>query len=162
MNPLPPRGQWPRLLRVAPRADLLAARAAALDALQPRHLALPQNGIALLPLVDGAFHEGFNLGEIPLSRVHLALTDAQGREARGAAWVMEDDMDTVEALAIADALLATHRTEAPWPHAEAFIRLLALGEQAIERLDAERSAILAATTVDFSLLGETDEDDNDA
>ncbi|HET19595.1 MAG TPA: phosphonate C-P lyase system protein PhnG [Chromatiales bacterium] len=155
---LPPRGQWPHLLRAAPRADLLEARAAALEALQPRHLALPQNGLALLPLKDGAFHETFNLGEIPLARVHLALTDSTGREARGAAWVMEDDMATVEALAIADALLAAHRTEAPWPQAEAFARLLALGERAIERLDAERKVILAATTVDFSLLGETDDD----
>ena len=158
---LPSRAQWARLLLAAPRAELLAAHAAAMQTVQANYLSLPQNGLALLPLIDGAFHEHFNVGEIPLARVHLALQDQAGREARGAAWVMEDDMQLVEALAVADALLA-----AEWPQAEAFAALLQAGQAVIARIEQERKTMLAATTVDFDLLGaadtDTDEDDDNA
>lgn len=147
-----PRGQWPRLLLAAPRESLLAAAQAARSGLAIRYLAMPQNGLALLPLKDGAYHENFNLGEIPLARVYLALTrtdgHTEGMEARGAAWVMEDDMRCVEALAVADALLA-----AGWPEAAPFQALLAEGTRAIDRQTFERRVLLDATTVDFSLLG---------
>ncbi len=155
-HPLPARSQWPRLLLAAPRPALLAAHAQAMQSLSARYLALPQNGLALLPLIDGAFHEPFNLGEIPLCRVHLALSDASGREARGAAWVMEDDLPTVEALAVADALLA-----AQWPQADIFAELLQQGANVIETIDHGRKALLAATTVNFDLFGATGHDDDD-
>lgn len=160
MTPPIPRGQWPRLWLAAPREALIAAARTARTGLAIRYLALPQNGLALLPLKDGAYHETFNLGEIPLARVHLALTRADGHtagmEARGAAWVMEDDMTMVEALALADALLA-----AGWPEAAPFEALLAEGARAIERQTFERKALLAATTVDFSLLGMAEDDDDE-
>ena len=152
-----PRGQWPRLLRAAARESLLAEARIMRETLAMRYLALPQNGLALLPLRDGAYHESFNLGEIPLAQVRVALQRGHGEEARGAAWVMEDDMETVTALAMADAVMAAN-----WPEAAPFIDLLAQGEIVIERLDREHRAMLAATTVDFSLLGSAEDDDEDA
>ena len=151
-----PRGQWMRLLMAAPRAALLATGAELKSTLQTRYLALPQNGLALLPLRDGAFADAFNLGEIPLAKVHLAVTAQDGREARGAAWVMDDDMALVETLAIADALIA-----AEWPEAAPLLDLMQQGATAVARIDFERKAMLAATTVDFSLLGATDDEDDD-
>ncbi|MCG5536801.1 phosphonate C-P lyase system protein PhnG [Ectothiorhodospira mobilis] len=155
-----PREQWARCWLAAPREAFLSAARAARDGLDVRYLSLPQNGLALLPLKDGAYHETFNLGEIPLARVHLALTRrgaaGKGEEIRGGACVMEDDMECVEALALADALMA-----ADWPQAEPFVALLADGERAIEQQTAERKALLSATTVDFSLLGMTGDDDTE-
>lgn len=155
-----PREQWARCWLAAPREAFLAAAQTARDGLDVQYLSLPQNGLALLPLKDGAYHETFNLGEIPLARVRLALTrrgaSGKGEETRGGACVMEDDMECVEALALADALLA-----AGWPEAEPFEALLADGERAIERQTAERKALLSATTVDFSLLGMTDDDETE-
>ena len=152
-----PRGQWPRLWLAAPRAALLAEgeRLRALGEI--RHLALPQNGLALLPLVDGAFHDSFNLGEIPLASAQLSIHTPDGREARGASCVMHDDMALVETLALADAALS-----ASWPEAESLAALLAQGRAAVDEVALQRKALLAATTVDFALLGETEDDDDAA
>lgn len=140
----------------APRAALIEQGATLKNALQTRYLALPQNGLALLPLRDGAFADAFNLGEIPLAKVHLAITAQDGREARGAAWVMGDDMALVETLAIADAILA-----AEWPEATPLLDLMQQGAASVARIDYERKAMLAATTVDFSLLGATDDEEDE-
>ncbi|MEW5972493.1 MAG: phosphonate C-P lyase system protein PhnG [Pseudomonadota bacterium] len=152
-----PRGQWARLLLAAPRAALLAEgeRLRALGDI--RHLALPQNGLALLPLTDGAFHESFNLGEIPLASVSVSLHGKDGREARGAASVMVDDLALVETLALADAVLAAN-----WPEAAPLAELLTQGRAALDELALQRKAMLAATTVDFALLGEAEDDDDAA
>ncbi|MEW5838591.1 MAG: phosphonate C-P lyase system protein PhnG [Pseudomonadota bacterium] len=152
-----PRGQWPRLWLAAPRAELLAAGGHLRALGKIRHLALPQMGLALLPLVDGAFHESFNLGEIPLASSQLSIHTADGREARGASCVMQDDISMVETLALADAVLA-----AGWPEGEALAVLLAQGRAALDEVARQRKALLAATTVDFALLGETEDDDDAA
>jgi alpha-D-ribose 1-methylphosphonate 5-triphosphate synthase subunit PhnG len=152
-----PRGQWPRLWLAAPRAALLAEGERLRDLGEIRHLALPQNGLALLPLVDGAFHDRFNLGEIPLASAQLSIHAADGREARGASCVMQDDMTLVETLALADAVLG-----AGWPEGEALVALLAQGRIALDEVALQRKAILAATTVDFALLGDTEDDDDAA
>ncbi|MBN2856455.1 MAG: phosphonate C-P lyase system protein PhnG [Halothiobacillaceae bacterium] len=152
-----PRGQWPRLWLAAPRAALLAAGERLRSLGEIRHLALPQNGLALLPLVDGAFHESFNLGEIPLASTQLSIHSQDGRVARGASCVMQDDMALVETLALADAVLG-----AGWPEGEALATLLSQGRAALDETTLQRKAMLAATTVDFALLGEAEDDDNAA
>ena len=52
-----------RLLMAAPRPALLAMGAALQGVLQSRYLSLPQNGLALMPLRDGAFN---------LSLIHIS------------------------------------------------------------------------------------------
>lgn len=114
---------------------------------------LPQSGLGMLKLVDGALHEAYFLGEFPLARCHLRIGLPDGREASGAAWVMGDDAELAEALAVLDAVLAG---DLPGRH-EA-LELVSAGLGLREAVERERHALLAATRVDFSLLGSAGED----
>ena len=69
-------------------------------------LCLPQAGLGLLQLREGAFNETFFLGEFPLSTCSVELNLPDGRRARGGAQVMADNADLARALAILDGVLA--------------------------------------------------------
>ncbi|WP_275096166.1 phosphonate C-P lyase system protein PhnG [Sedimenticola hydrogenitrophicus] len=150
------RADWARLLCAHPAAEV---KQAASD-LAYRHtvedLTLPQAGLGLMQLRDSALRDAYFLGEIPLARAHVRVTTAEGRQSEGGAQLLDDRSGLARAVAILDAVLA-----GGLPGAEAVVPLLERGRERCEALAAERRAQLAATRVDFSLLGTTDEEDED-
>jgi len=120
-----------------------------------RYKSLPQSGLGMLKLRDGALQEPFYLGEIPVASAWVELTLANGDKAEGAAQVMDDDKDLAEALAVCDAVLANQLV--------GHDLLTSLLQQGADKLAAEqrnRKQMLKRTHVDFSLLGaEEGEDD---
>lgn len=151
------RKDWIRALTAHPAADLhaLAERLAA--GCELRLTRLPQAGLGLLQLADGAFHEAYYLGEFPLSTCSLELTLADGRRAEGGAQVMADDAALARSLAILDAVLAARLPG--WEDVSAQVQA---GAARRSEEDRRRRAMLAATRVDFALLGNTGEDDDEA
>lgn len=151
------RKDWIRALTAHPAADLhaLAERLAA--GCELRLTRLPQAGLGLLQLADGALHEAYYLGEFPLSTCSLELTLADGRRAEGGAQLMADDAALARALAILDAVLAARLPG--WEDVSARVQA---GARLRAEADRRRRAVLAATRVDFALLGNTGEDDDEA
>lgn len=151
-----PRRDWLRALIAHPAAALveLSVRLSAGWALS--YLALPQAGLGLLKLRDGAFHEPYYLGEIPIAccRVRVQLPD--GTTAEGAAQVMVDVPALAQALAVLDAILAARLPG--WQEVAAWV-----GDGVSKRAEEDRlrSAMLAGTRVDFALLGATEEDEDE-
>lgn len=151
------RGQWLRLWTAVP-AQRVRAIGAELAARYPiDDIELTQSGLGLLPLTDSALGEAYYLGEIPLARAHVRIGDGQGGQVEGAATLVDDRASLARALAILDGVLA-----ARLPGHEPALALLAEGAANIAQTDSDRRKLLAATRVDFSLLGTTDEDDEDA
>lgn len=150
------RTDWIRALTAHPTPDLhtLAERLAA--GCEVRLTRLPQAGLGLLQLADGAFHEAYYLGEFPLSICSLELTLADGRRAEGGAQVMADDAALARSLAILDAVLA-----ARLPGWEAVSAQVHSGAARRDEEACRRRAVLAATRVDFALLGNVGEDDDE-
>lgn len=150
------RKDWIRALTAHPAPDLhaLAERLAA--GCELRLTRLPQAGLSLLQLTDGAFHEAYYLGEFPLSTCSLELTLADGRRAEGGAQVMADDAALARSLAILDAVLAARLPG--WEDVSAQVQS---GARLRAEADRRRRAMLAATRVDFALLGNTGEDDDE-
>ncbi|MBI2782544.1 MAG: phosphonate C-P lyase system protein PhnG [Gammaproteobacteria bacterium] len=151
------RTDWIRALTAHPAPDLhaLAERLAA--GCEVRLTRLPQAGLGLLQLADGAFHEAYYLGEFPLSICSLELTLADGRRAEGGAQVMADDAALARSLAILDAVLA-----ARLPGWEAVSAQVHSGAARRDEEACRRRAVLAATRVDVALLGNVGEDENEA
>lgn len=149
------RKDWIRALTAHP-VPLLNALAEQLAAdCEITLMSLPQAGLGLLTLTDGAFHEPYYLGEFPLSACSLELGLADGRRAEGGAQVLADDADLARSLAILDAIFA-----ARFPGWEAVSRHVASGARIRSEADHRRSAMLAATRVDFAMLNNA-EDEND-
>lgn len=117
---------------------------------------LPQAGLGMLQLRDGALHQAYYLGEFPLARCWLSLAGPDGKSYQGAAQVMEDDPRLAEALAVLDAVLA-HRL----PGWERVSELVETGKASRAEEDRIRARMLAATRVDFALLSATEEADDD-
>ncbi|MCK9986209.1 MAG: alpha-D-ribose 1-methylphosphonate 5-triphosphate synthase subunit PhnG [Azoarcus sp.] len=150
------RRDWIRALTAHPADDLkMLAGALAADC-DVRLKSLPQAGLGLMTLTDGAFHEPYYLGEFPLSTCSVEITLGDGRSAFGGAQVMADDAELARALAILDAFLA-----AGLPGAERVSPMLASGARLRGEEDCRRRAMLAATRVDFAMLNNADEDDSD-
>lgn len=149
------RTDWIRALTAHPTPDLhtLAERLAA--GCEVRLTRLPQAGLGLLQLADGAFHEAYYLGEFPLSTCSLELALADGRRAAGGAQVMADDAALARSLAILDAILA-----ARFPGWEEVSGQVQSGAARRGEDDRRRRAMLAATRVDFAVLNDTGEDDD--
>jgi alpha-D-ribose 1-methylphosphonate 5-triphosphate synthase subunit PhnG len=150
------RREWIRALSAHP-ATMLNALADELTAdCDVRLKSLPQAGLGLLQLADGAFHEPYYLGEFPLSSCSVELSLVDGRRAAGGAQVMTDDADLARSLAILDAICATGFPG--WERVEAQIESGAL-KCADE--DRRRRAMLAATRVDFAMLNNAGNDDDE-
>lgn len=150
------RKDWIRALTAHPSATLTtAAEQLAIDYVVTL-TSLPQAGLGLLQMTDGAFHESFYLGEFPLSRCSVELSLADGRRGQGGAQVMADDADLARALAILDGILA-----AKLPGWEAVAELVHSGRLQREEEQRRRRAILNATRVDFALLSNAKEDTED-
>lgn len=151
------RADWPRLLCALPAADVRQVAADLTQELSVEDLMLPQSGLGLLQLCDGALAESYYLGEIPIARAHVRLTSPDGQTGEGAAQLLDDRAGLARAIAIIDAARAARL--AGWERTES---LLQQGARCIAETESARRAILTATRVDFSLLGYSDEDEDDA
>jgi alpha-D-ribose 1-methylphosphonate 5-triphosphate synthase subunit PhnG len=151
-----PRSQWVRVLSALPREEICQAARRLTSSYRVTPKILPQAGLGLLQMKDGAFEQAYYLGEFPLARAHIELSDAAGHHFQGAAQIMADDADWAEALALCDAVLA-HRLEG-WVELEA---LLNSGLEKLTESERRRHAMLAGTRVNFALMGEADGIDED-
>jgi alpha-D-ribose 1-methylphosphonate 5-triphosphate synthase subunit PhnG len=149
------RQQWPRLLMAVPATQVHQVVAALADRLTIEDLQLPQSGLALLRLRDGALGDTYFPGETPLARARVRVTSGTGASAEGAALILDDRAALARAIAIVDAVLAEkldgHQTVEPLLHAGALV---------IAQQSAGRGAMLAATRVNFSLVGNEEDDDD--
>lgn len=117
-----------------------------------RDVSLPQSGLGLLALRDGALHEAFFIGEVPLARARVVLRTADGGEAPGGAVLLDDRGALARAVAVLDAALAARLPG--WEEAAALVRR---GTALLAETDALRSHLLRRTRVDFALLGQAEE-----
>ncbi len=150
------RKNWVRLLTAVDQQQVQLLAEQLSQDWQLHYKSLPQSGLGMLKLRDGALHEPFYLGEIPIASAWVELTLANGNKAEGAAQVMDDSKELAEAIAVCDAIMANKLA--------GYELIMALMQQGAESIAAEqenRKQILARTHVDFSLLddaGETDEE----
>lgn len=150
------RKDWIRALTAHPPA-LLSALAEELTVdCEVTLSSLPQAGLGLLTLIDGAFHEPYYLGEFLLSACRLELVLPDGRRAEGGAQVLADDAELARSLSILDAILA-----ARFPGWETVAEHVASGAGQRSEADRRRSAMLAETRVDFAMLNDAEEDDDE-
>lgn len=148
------RSEWPRLWTALPAGTIKTAADACARELGVVDVSLPQSGLSLLKLRDAALHDTWYLGEVPLARAHVRVRAGDGREAEGAAQLIDDRAKLARHIAILDAVLAGRL-----PGWEAAAALLESGGAVREAEAAERRALLAATRVDFSLLSDSEDDD---
>jgi len=150
------RCDWARALAALPAAEIKATADTIARTHEVQDISLPQAGLGLLTLRDGAFHEPFYLGELPVARAHVMVRTRDGREASGGAVLIDDRVRLVRALAILDATLA-----ARLPGWEAVATLVERGDALRAQRDAQRRHILERTRVDFALLGQAEEEDDE-
>ena len=117
---------------------------------------LPQAGLAMLQLEEGALGTAFYLGEFPLAKCEVSLQLADGRQVTGAAQIMDDRVEFAQALAVLDAILAHQLLGCD----EAQV-LLSAGMKKIADDEAIRQRMLAQTRVDFSMLSVAQGEDDD-
>lgn len=151
-----PRNKWPSALcslpasKVRHLADVLSAQ------LEVRDVALPHAGLGLLNMREGAFQESYFIGEIPVARAEVVVRDTAGDEVRGGALIVDDRAQLARAIAILDAVMAGKLPG--WVNA---MTLVQQGLEAHQQKQTERKSLLAATRVDFSLLGQEDDEDEE-
>lgn len=138
-----------RALLAHPPDEVKALARAVAEGCEIRLLRLPQAGLGLLQLTDGALGERWYLGEFPVSCCAVEVVTPQGTRALGAAQVLADDADLAQALAVLDAVAA-----GGLPGAERVRQCITRGANANRETDARRRSLLAATRVDFALLGQ--------
>jgi alpha-D-ribose 1-methylphosphonate 5-triphosphate synthase subunit PhnG len=148
----PPRNRWSALLVQLP-SDQVRSAASALD-LEVVDITLPQSGLGLMHLHDSALNDGFYLGEIPVARAHVRVKSTDGQEGEGGATLLDDRARLARAIAVLDAVLA-----AQLPGWETVATLVAQGLAAHEQGAQTRRTLLTRTHVDFSLLGQEEEDE---
>lgn len=149
------RAQLPRLLLVLDDTEVRAAVEQFAASYEIEDITLPQAGLGLLKLRDGAFHEAYFPGEIPLSSAHVVLT-ANNIRAEGTAQILHDSAPLARAIAIADAIFA-----AGLPEKAALQLLLQKGLARMIEQASQRKKMLARTRVDFALLGSAEGDDDE-
>lgn len=149
------RSDWPRALATQSTKQLTAV----LDEMTAHWtitpVQLPQTGLAMLQLRDSAFNDPYFLGEIPLASAWVSIRTEDQQEYQGAAQLMDDDQDKIEALAVADAILA-HQL----PGWLALYQLVEIGMTKLTTEQNLRSAMLEKTRVDFALLNAAENDDD--
>lgn len=149
------RSDWPRALATQSTKQLTAV----LDEMTAHWtitpVQLPQTGLGMLQLRDSAFNDPYFLGEIPLASAWVCIRTEDQQEYQGAAQLMDDDHAKIEALAVADAILA-HQL----PGWLALYQLVEIGMAELTTEQNLRHAMLAKTRVDFALLNATENDDD--
>lgn len=149
-----PRKDWPGALCALHAVELKQTVAELVRNCEVYDVVLPQAGLGLLSLRDGAFHESFFIGEIPVARAEVIVRTPEGEEARGGAVIVDDRAQFARSIAILDAVLAGKLPG--WQLADERVRQ---GMEIRKQKDSERKRLLAATRVDFSLLGQEDDED---
>jgi alpha-D-ribose 1-methylphosphonate 5-triphosphate synthase subunit PhnG len=151
------RHLWIQALAEVPEAEIKAIADQAKSLYLLRHLSLPEEGLSLLKLKDGALGEPYYLGEFPVASAHVELVDEnKKRTVAGGAHVLHDSADYAVDLAVCDALLA-----GSWPGWEEVSRLLDVGQDKLKEKKRRRKSMLARTRVDFDLLSKVKEEDHD-
>ncbi|MDP1606566.1 MAG: phosphonate C-P lyase system protein PhnG [Rhodocyclaceae bacterium] len=150
------RKDWIRALTAHPATVLNALADELTVGCGVKLKSLPQAGLGLLTLTDGAFREPYYLGEFPLSMCSIELSLPDGRRTAGGAQVMADDAELARALAILDAILA-----AGFPGYERVSAHIESGTKRRAEEDRRRRAMLAATRVDFAMLNNAGDDDDE-
>ena len=148
-----PRNDWPSALCQLNAVEIKQVAATLSRDIEVRDVILPQAGLGLLSLTDGAFHEPFYLGEIPMARAEVILKTADGREVQGGTVLVDDRVQLARSIAILDAVLS-----GKLPGYEQAASLVERGNQLRMQKMIERRQILAATRVDFSLLEQEDDE----
>jgi alpha-D-ribose 1-methylphosphonate 5-triphosphate synthase subunit PhnG len=149
-----PRQQWQSALCALHASEVKETAAALTQDMEVRDVALPHAGLGLLTLRDGAFHESFYIGEMPVARADVIVRSADGNEVRGGAIIVDDRAQFARSIAILDAVLAGRLSG--WERAASLVER---GINIRLQKESERKQMLAATRVDFSLLGQEDEDE---
>ena len=150
------REQWVNALTAHPAQTVKELAAQFASQYVVTHTRLPQTGLGLLKIRDGAFHDNFYLGEIPISTCDVEVRISDGRSVTGGAQVMADDAELARALAILDAILA-----AELPGWETITDYLQSGAELREKEAHRRHTVLNETRVDFSLLSAADRDEDE-
>jgi len=151
-----PRKDWPSALCALNANKVKEVVALLLQNFEVRDVALPQAGLGLLNMRDSAFHESYFIGEMPVARSEVILRTSSGEETRGGAVIVDDRAQFARSIAILDAVLASKL--AGWEHAA---ELVERGIEVRQLKDKERKKLLTATRVDFSLLGQEDDEDEE-
>ena len=154
---VPQRSQWPRLLLACPAEPVRALARSLCEQHQVQDIQLPQSGLALLKLRDSAQGDTYYPGEVPMATARVSVILADGRIVEGAAQLLDDRASLARAIAVIDAVLAAQLPGQDQAHA-----LLAIGQHRLDEQTAQRRALLASTRVHFSLLGTSEEDNDDA
>lgn len=139
--------QWLRSLTALTPETVIQLASQLTQGWQVSYEAIPQKGLSLLQLQDSVFKEPYYLGEIPLSTARVRLENADGESYEGGVQVMSDVPDFATSLAICDAIFSNQLTG--W---EQIAQLIERGRAIRQEEDRLRSAMLAKTRVDFSLL----------
>lgn len=151
-----PRKDWPSALCALHASKVKETVALLMHHFEVRDVALPQSGLGLLSMCDGAFHESFFIGEMPVARAEIILRTTSGDEVKGGAVIVDDRAHLARAIAILDAVLAGKLSG--WEVAASLVKQgIAVRQQA----ESERKKLLAATRVDFSLLGQEEDEDEE-
>ncbi|MDP4029049.1 MAG: phosphonate C-P lyase system protein PhnG [Gallionella sp.] len=149
-----PREDWPSALCALHANEVKQTVAALLQNIEVHDVALPQAGLGLLSLRDGALHESFFIGEMPVARAEVLVRTPAGDEVRGGAVIIDDRAQFARTIAILDAVLAGKLSG--WEQAASLVQQ---GIAVRKQKDSERKKLLAVTRVDFSLLGQEDDED---
>ncbi|MDO9163308.1 MAG: phosphonate C-P lyase system protein PhnG [Methylococcaceae bacterium] len=149
------RHDWPRALATQSTKQLTAVLNEMTTRWTITPVQLPQTGLGMLQLRDSAFNDPYFLGEIPLASAWVSIRTEDQQEYQGAAQLMDDDQDKIEALAVCDAILAYQL-----PGWQALYQLVEIGMAALTQEQQLRKAMLAKTRVDFALLNATEQDDD--
>jgi alpha-D-ribose 1-methylphosphonate 5-triphosphate synthase subunit PhnG len=147
------REDWVRALSAHPAAELKALAKRLSEGCELRLISLPQAGLGLLTMRDGALGEAYYLGEFPLSACRIEIAFEGGGSGEGGSQVLADDADLARSLAILDAILASKLPG--WQEVSEWV---VTGELRNAEKGLRRKSMLAATKVDFSLLSTTEED----
>lgn len=150
------RNSWIHALSNVAEGELKTAADKFKSRYTVRHRMLPEEGLGLLKMKDGALGSHYYLGEFPVASAHVELVDNHEVAAEGGAHVMHDSADYATDLAICDAALAGQL-----PGWEEIDRLLDLGMQKIAENERRRRSMLARTRVSFDLLSEVKEEHDD-
>lgn len=150
------RARWPRLLLACPTESVRVLARGLCEQHEVQDVQLPQSGLALLKLRDSAQGDAYYPGEVPLAIAHVRVTTSDGASFEGAAQLLDDRASLARAIAVLDAVLAAQLSG----HEEAQA-LLTTGAARLAEQAAQRRALLASTRVDFSLLGTTEEENDD-
>lgn len=151
-----PRTDWPGALCALHANEVKQTVVELLKNFKVHDAALPQAGLGLLSLRDGAFNESFFIGEMPVARAEVIVRTAAGVEVRGGAVIIDDRAQFARSIAILDAVLA-----GKLPGWEQAAGLVQQGMAVRGQKHSERKKLLAATRVDFSLLGQEDDEDEE-